>query len=255
MEAAKQQGRPAAALAAPTSAVAVLKTAGRKVDEHIIVYHKPDDARAATFTQFHTDIRNNYVDIATLGFTSAEAEEGKSVVALNFAVALARDCEERVCIVDCDLRKPSLHRLLGMDNPVGYGLSDSLAGTAPPSGFALDTPVEKLFLVPAGTPCANPTKLFASKRVEEVVAELRSAFTYTIFDCPPVLLSDTKQHPGGETKDLAPHLDGIVLVVQANKTSKRRVLKARQRLQPDSAESGVAVANILGFIFNKAKAE
>ena len=227
----------------PPASVVVGSPARAKIDERIVAYHHSGHAGTAAFSQFHTEIRNNEQDVTAIGFTSARKGEGKSVVALNFAVALAQDCEGTVCIIDADLRRPSQHRLLGLDNTTG--LSDALAGTTSPLNFVLPTPVERLSLLPSGTETSNPARLFASHRLVEVVAELKSKFTYTVFDCAPVLGIP-------ETKDLALRLDGVVFVVEANKTSRRSVLEAKQKLQPMTGrDEGV---RILGFIFNKAEA-
>ena len=245
IEAAREQASSSEGENLPPPASVVVGSMGlAKIDERIVALHHPGHAEAAAFSQFHTEIRNNDEGVSAIGFTSTRKGEGKSVVALNFAVALARDCEGTVCIVDADLRRPSLHRLFGIDNTTG--LSDALAGTASPLSFVLPTPIERLSFLLAGTETANPARLFASHRLKEVIGELKSHFTYAVFDCAPVLGIP-------ETKDLALRLDGVVFVVEAKRTNKRSILEAKQKLQP-STGAGDEGANILGFIFNKAEA-
>ncbi|HUU70805.1 MAG TPA: CpsD/CapB family tyrosine-protein kinase [Planctomycetota bacterium] len=245
IEAAREQAPSAEGEQAPPPASVVIGSpAQANIDQRIVAYHEPLESPAAAFSQIHVDIRNNNPEISTIGFTSAWKGEGKSVVALNVAIALARDCEEAtVCIVDADLHKPSQHSLLGLQNTVG--LSDALTGTMPASSLTIPTPVNRLFLLPAGSKAPNPKSLFSSARVEDVIAELQSRYTFTIYDCPPVLLCP-------ETKDLAVHLQGVVLVVRANKTNRKLVDKARAKLQPETEQGGV---DIIGFVLNKAESE
>jgi len=204
-----------------------------RIDDRIAAFHRPD----TVFTENlkHTVIRAvSRGSASTLAFTSAEKGEGKSVVALNFAVAFAYDCEGTVCVIDGDLRNPSIHKLLGIEN--GPGLSEMLSGAAPMDGsLALATPLERLFVVTAGKTPPNPSELFGSNRAPQVIAALRSRFDYLIFDSAPVL-------PVADTIHLASHLEGVVMVVAAARTKRKQVSRAVDLLGP---------ANILGFILNK----
>jgi len=211
---------------------------GLQVDERVVAYHRPVAALTENFKQFNTVIRAMTQGAAsTLAFTSASKGEGKSVVTLNFAVALARDCEGSVCIVDADLRNPSLHRLMGMHN--AHGIADVLEGKLAVEDAPVPTPVEKLFLIPAGNIPPNPSELFGSRRAAQVIGELRSRFEYVVFDTASVL-------PAADTIHLATQLDGVVIVVQAGGTSRKQVARAIELL---------GHANVLGFILNKSERE
>ena len=216
--------------------------AGGRVNDLIVAYHNPEKALTESFKQFFTQIqaqaRVRNVPAETIAFTSAMKGEGKSVVALNVAVALAGDHQGPVCIVDADLRNPSLHNLLGTANSAGF--SSALADVASsPASLVVPTPVERLALLPAGDKPDNPSELLNSERTAQVVRELHRVYDYVIFDCPPVL-------PVTDTIHLASCVDGVVLVIEAGKTNKRQVEEAVKLLGD---------VEMLGFILNKAHAD
>ncbi len=207
-----------------------------RVDERVVAFHQSGTALAENFKQFNTVIRAITQGAAsTLAFTSASRGEGKSVVTVNFAVALAHDCEGSVCVVDADLRNPGLHQLLGMRN--AHGLTEVLEGKIEPADAPLPTLVEKLFLITAGKIPANPSELFSSGRAAQVIGELRHKFDYVVFDTAPVL-------PAADTINLASRLDGVVVVIQAGRTHRKQAMKVVELL---------GHANVLGFILNKAE--
>ncbi|HUS59284.1 MAG TPA: CpsD/CapB family tyrosine-protein kinase [Planctomycetota bacterium] len=224
---------PVSQTAASQTPALVANAGSMRIDDRIAAFHRP--GTAFTENLKHTVIRAvARGSAATLGFTSAEKGEGKSIVALNFAVAFAYDCEGTVCVVDGDLRNPTIHKLVGVSN--GTGFSEMLDGSAPADGtHALPTPLERLFILTAGKIPTNPSELLGSKRAAQVIAELRSRFDYLIFDTAPVL-------PAADTIHLASHLEGVVVVVEAGRTKRKQVARAVDLL------SG---ANILGFILNK----
>ena len=220
------------------ASIVVAGAEGVHVDERVVAYHQPGTALTENFKQFNTVVRAMTQGAAsTLAFTSASKGEGKSVVALNFAVALAYDCEGPVCVVDADLRSPSLHRLMGMRNT--HGIADVLEGKLAVEDAPIPTPIEKLFLIPAGNIPTNPSELFGSRRAAQVIGELRSRFDYVIFDTASVL-------PAADTIHLASHLDGVVIVIQAGST---------RRKQAERAVELLGHTNVLGFILNKSERE
>ena len=216
--------------------IVVTGAEGVHVDDRIVAYHQPGTVLTESFKQFNTVIRTITQGAAsTLGFTSASKGEGKSLVALNFAVALAYDCEGSVCVVDADLRRPSLHRLMGMRNT--HGFADMVVGKLAVEEAPIPTPVEKLFLIPAGNIPPNPSELFGSRRAAQIIGELRSRFDYVVFDTASVL-------PVTDTIHLATQLDGVVIVIEAGGTRRKQASRAVELL---------GHANVLGFILNKSE--
>ena len=117
--------------------------------------------------------------------TSAQPLEGKTTTACNLALALAIG-GPRVLVIDADMRRPGVHRALGIDN--GTGLSHVLTGQAPMEAavVALDNP--KLWVLTAGLPPPNPSELLGSDQMRTVLDETKSGrFDWVIVDTPPVL--------------------------------------------------------------------
>jgi succinoglycan biosynthesis transport protein ExoP len=145
-------------------------------------------------------------------FMSGSPGEGKSTTCLNTAAAFALQ-GDRVLYLDADLRRAQAHRFFNCSNDVG--LSNCLAGgLAFPETLKPYSGIHTLFLLPAGPHPPNPSELLGSKRFAELLAELRTHFDYIFIDSPPVLLVTDAQL-------ISPLVDGVVLVLRSNKTSKR----------------------------------
>ena len=149
----------------------------------------------------------------TIVITSGTVGEGKSVTSTNLAISLAQEFDHTVLLVDADLRKPSCHELLCMDQ--GYGLSDCLLEGTDVSKAIIRTGIGKLSFLPAGTPMANPGELLASQRMATVLREMKERYSdrFLIIDTPPVL-------PFAESRTLARLADMVVLVVREQRLSK-----------------------------------
>jgi exopolysaccharide/PEP-CTERM locus tyrosine autokinase len=174
--------------------------------------------------------------VRTLAVTSAVTEEGKSITSLNLAIALAQDYDHTVLLVDADLRRPSLHRYLGLKPEVG--LVQCLKEGTALSKALIKTGLGKLVLLPAGGTVADPVELFASGRMKELVREMKDRYPdrYVIFDTPPAL-------PFADAQVLAPVLDGVIFVVREG--------HARPQQIKDTL-GGLKDANLLGVVFNDA---
>lgn len=172
----------------------------------------------------------------TIVFTSGTVGEGKSVTSTNLAISLAQEFDHTVLLVDADLRKPSCHELLCMDQ--GYGLSDCLLEGTDVSSAIIRTGIGKLSFLPAGTPMANPGELLASQRMATVLREMKERYSdrFLIIDTPPVL-------PFAESRILARMADMVVLVVREQRLSKYELNETLEAL------SG---ANVAGAVFTQA---
>ncbi len=149
--------------------------------------------------------------------TSAIPGDGKSFVSANLAISIAQGVEDHVLLMDCDMRRSSIHQLFGYDEVPG--LSEYLSKGEPISSLLLKTIVEKLTLLPGGNLPHNPAELLSSQQMADLLAEVKSRYEdrFVIIDSPPPQLT-------AETHALARSVDAIVLVVRSGKTP-RAVVK------------------------------
>jgi polysaccharide biosynthesis transport protein len=167
--------------------------------------------------------------------TSSEPGEGKTVTAANLAVSLAR-LNQRVLLIDADLRRPRLHDVFAVEQQPG--LTDVL--TSPESGLHTGvraTSVNRLWLMPSGTLASNPTDLLGSKRFSRLIEDLRGQFDWVVLDSPPVLAVT-------DASLLARVASGVLFVVGCRQTSRDAASAAIDRL-------GASGAHIIGAMLNR----
>jgi capsular exopolysaccharide synthesis family protein len=166
---------------------------------------------------------------------SSQAGEGKTSTALNLAQSLAQRKGE-VVIIDGDLRKGGIARVLGVDN--SKGLSTVLTGSDKASSVLQPFSLQpNLWVVPSGPAPPNPAELIGSDRMAELIKELSERFEHIIIDSPPVLLVT-------DGTILAGLADGVVLVAESGKTHRAGLMRTRAILENASAR-------ILGVVLNK----
>jgi protein-tyrosine kinase len=151
--------------------------------------------------------------------TSALAGEGKSFTAVNLAMSIAAELDNTVMLVDADVARPSLLRMLNL--PPSPGLLDVLKGNADMASVLLRTSIEKLTLLPSGTPHPRATELLASDAMRLLLDDIAKRYPdrIIIFDSPPLLLTT-------EARVLATQVGQVVMVVQAEKTLRSDVQRA-----------------------------
>ena len=210
---AKGEKAPEPAGAASAGAEDRPQPAARGIDASMVSILDPDGPEAEIFRLLRTRILfpQDGLPPRTILVTSALAEEGKSFVAANLAVNIAKNVDEHVLLVDADLRKPSIHARFGFNGV--KGLSEYLSAGVDLSSLLLKTGVDKLTLLPSGTPPANPSELISSGRMSALVAELKARYEdrYIIIDSPPPLMAP-------ETSALAKWVDGILVVARYGST-------------------------------------
>lgn len=186
---------------------------------------------------------NNGDPPRTILVTSALPLEGKSMVAANLALCLAQGVNEHSLLVDCDFRKPSLHKLFGL--APGKGLTDYLSENTDLPSILLKTDTPKLSLLPVGKKPLNPLDLLASKKMKNLVQELKAKYNnrYIIFDSSPIQVA-------AETTLLLSQVDGIILVVRANKTEREIVLKVVHDIDKKKL-LGIVLNCLKGSILNQ----
>ena len=172
--------------------------------------------------------------IRRITFTSPTQGDGKSMIAVNTAITMAR-IEPRVLLIDADLRRPSLHSKLS--HPFGPGLSDALVGNAQLDDIIVPTKHDGLDLLMCGTRTPNSVKLLQSKRFDDLLLELSSKYATIIIDAPALV-------PVIDAAILATKADGTVLVVAIGETDTSAVRRALQKLQ------SVGANNLLGTVAN-----
>jgi exopolysaccharide transport family protein len=163
--------------------------------------------------------------------TSALPQEGKTTTSINCAVVLAQK-GSRVLLVDCDLRRPSIHKTLGMGPRAG--LSNVLTGNATlQQATVRSTILPNLFILPAGTPPPNPAELLASAGMKHILTQMREQYDHIVIDTPPTL-SVT------DAVVLSTAADSVVLVIRSGQTTKQALRRARELLsQVNARVSGI----------------
>lgn len=175
---------------------------------------------------------------SSLLVSSAGAAEGKSTTAYAVALNLAR-VGKRVLLVDGDLRNPSLHRTLGVEND--RGMSNLLSGSADLEAAVLRTRQENLFFIPCGPLPPNPAELWGGDRLRQFLAEARNSFDHVVIDGPPVL-------GFADAPILAAAVNGTLFVLESRGTRRGQARGALRRLQ-------VGRARLLGAVLTKFSAK
>ena len=172
----------------------------------------------------------------TVLVTSGQPGEGKTTTAINTAISLSQ-LGASVLIIDCDLRRPTTHKVLGVDHI--QGLSTYLSR----SNVKLDDviqklPIANLSLLPCGPIPPNPAELIISDRMKEMLKELADRYDHIIIDSPP-LINVT------DPVILSTMVDGVILVVHGGKSTRDIVRRARQELSTVGAKIfGVVLNNV-----------
>lgn len=165
--------------------------------------------------------------------TSSLPGEGKTTTAANLAVVLAQ-AGKQVALIDADLRKPRIHEVFGM--PIKPGLTETLLSTD-----MVTMPLQHfgpLHVLAAGTLAPNPSEMLASNRFQRIVAALAERYDHVIIDSAPIL-------PVSDSLALARVVDGVLLVTQSSRTTKRNVGEALSRLEKVGAP-------LVGMVLNRA---
>ena len=174
----------------------------------------------------------------SLIITSCAPSEGKSITALNLAISLAKEQDHTVLLVDADLRRPSLHRYLGISPQ--YGLAHCLRDGLPIEKALVKTGLGKLVLLPAGDVIKDPLDMLSSKRMQDIVVELKERYSerYVIIDTPPAV-------PFADAGVLSKMVDSTLFVVREGVATKGVVAKTLSEFKRKG---------LLGVVYNDSKA-
>lgn len=200
----------------------------------LIVEKEPKSVISESFRTLRTNLQYSSLDkeYKIIVITSPNQGEGKTTIASNLALTLAEG-EKKVVLIDCDLRKPSIHRYFKISNKIG--LSQVLLGE---ENFHIASKKYKdnMTILTSGHIPPNPAEALASDRMGKFLEWLKEEFDYIILDTPPVLIVTDSQI-------LSTKADGTILVVRAEKTKKDEMRESIGLLKQVNT-------NIIGIVLN-----
>ena len=165
--------------------------------------------------------------------TSALQGEGKSITALNLAISYAMT-DRKVLVVDCDLRRPKMARLLQLNAKVG--LSNLIMDPSVKREAIIPSGIENMDVILSGKIPPNPSELLGSPRMQKLIQELREEYDLIFLDSPPInMVTDAMV--------LAPESNGVLFLVRANRSERGAILHAVEQLE-------YAKVKVLGFVLN-----
>jgi succinoglycan biosynthesis transport protein ExoP len=210
-------------------------TASKEVVE-TVTQIRPQSQMAESYRALRTSLllSNLGAPPKVIMVTSARPQEGKTTTSINTAIVLAQK-GVRVLLMDADLRRPSIHKVLGMGPR--SGLSNVLTGSATLQQTITTSPVlPNLFIMSAGTPPPNPAELLASSNMKDLLAELRGMYDHIVIDTPPTL-SVT------DAVVLSPRADATILVIRSGQTTKQALRRSRDILMQVNAHVAGVLLN------------
>lgn len=199
------------------------------VDPKLVVHTAPESSPAEQYRGF-LPVVIEAKDCKVILVTSATRGDGKTLTCMNLAISLATDLNKRVLVIDSDMRRPTVHRLVRISRL--NGLSNILEGKAELDDCAVNSKIPRLAVLPAGPTPRNPLTLLTGNRFLELIEYARASYDLVLIDSPPLL-------PVVDTRILREMADMIVFVVRADATPPQAALRSLQSLR------GVA-----GVIFN-----
>ena len=188
----------------------------------LITLSDPRSPISEAYRTLRTNLSFSSLDdpIQTLVITSAAPDDGKSTTAANLAVTMAQG-GKRTILVDCDLRRPTLHELFNL--PAEPGLTNLLLEEGSQQ-LLHDTEVEGLQVLTSGLLPPNPADLLGSLKIDQIIADLLTKADIVLFDAPPVIAVT-------DATVLGSKVDGVLLVISAGKTRREHAARAKELLE------------------------
>jgi len=183
-------------------------------DPNLVTYFKPQSLASEMFKILRGNIlfpANKTKPPKSILITSALPGEGKSFVAANLAVSIAQNINEHVLLMDCDVRRPTIHNIFGLGDTIG--LTEYLNQKVSLTDVLIKTEINKLTVLPGGSIPQNPAELLSSKEMRVLLEQVTHRYEdrYVIIDSPPPQLT-------AETSAIARQVDGVVVVVKTGWT-------------------------------------
>jgi capsular exopolysaccharide synthesis family protein len=211
------------------------KTVESKIDPRVVSFHDPKSTVAEQYKILRTNIQaiNSKTPIKLITLTSSTHSEGKTITSINLAISMAHDLgKKNILLVDADLRRASISRYLGIKSE--NGLADLIADGANIDDTLLNIGIDNLTFLPAGKIPHNPAELLGSTKLKSILNQLKEKYDYIILDTPPII-------PVTDAGVLGAQTDGVIMVIQANRTQQGVVKHAEHLLKQ-------AHAKLLGYI-------
>ena len=199
-----------------------------------IVERKPKSIQAEAYRSLRTNIQYSSFDkeYKTLVVTSANMGEGKTTVSSNLALVLSQG-EKKILLIDCDMRKPSIHKRFRVTNT--HGITDLLLGKK-----SIDSVINKfnnnLHIITSGKIPPNPAEMLDSKVMTKFLDAMKNEYDYIVIDTPPI-------QAAADAQILSTKTDGILVVVRAGESKKDIVIDSISKLKKVNA-------NIIGTVLN-----
>ena len=219
----------------------VIKLDSAHLEKNRIVAQSKSDTNSYSFDSLRTQIlqkmeENNWRTIAVV---SPTPQSGKTLVSINLAISIAHQPQKTAILVDFDLRRPKVAAYLGIHTE--KSMNDYLQDKAPLKDIMVNPGIDRLVIAPTMKPVSNSAETLSSKKVTNLIAELRDRYDsrIVIFDCPPVLNSD-------DAMVLLPQVDCILLVIGNGMSTQSEIEETLHHLPKE---------NLLGVVFNKAEIE
>ncbi len=227
----KGQGRFSKLLRAPV-------VASKEGRAELISHNMPQSQMSEAFRALRTSLLLSQADHPpqVILMTSALPREGKTTAAVNLAVTLAQ-LGDKTLLVDADLRKPGINRALSLVDGKHAGLSSYLAGVSSLDLITVPHPaITNLAAIPTGPIPPNPADLLSSRRLTELISELRTRYKFVVIDSPPIMAAT-------DAVILSVLVDGVLMVVRSGSTPKEAFTRTRDLL------AGVK-CHMLGVVLN-----
>ncbi len=197
----------------------IVNIPAEKLLKNKIIAVDEDDPVTDQFKLLRTRIlsRTRSEGYNTIQVSGFDSDEGKTLIAVNLAICMAKDTRQTTLLVDVDFRKPTIHKLLGLENDV-KGLKSYFEGEAELEELFINPGIEKLTVLPAGGRLTNAPEVVGSPKMEALVKELKGRYPdrYIIFDTPglntcpdPLVFSD--------------YVDSMILVARSDYTSQESI--------------------------------
>lgn len=168
--------------------------------------------------------------------TSAEPQEGKTLMSVNLSIALIRE-GKRVLLIDTDLRKPGVHKHFNIENTIG--VTSVLLGEKEVKDVIFDTDLEGLYVMPTGPIPPDPARLLESHKMQQLVADLTEKYDLLVLDSAPALVVD-------DAIITSRYIDGVINVVESGRATFETVTQMEEVFR-------TARATLLGVVLNKQK--
>lgn len=202
----------------------IKKIGDSKVDPRIVAYFDPKALIAEQYKILRTNVLSvtKTKTLKTLVITSSVHSEGKTITAMNLAIAIAQSAQKpKVLLVDADMRRGRIAKYLGVEHP--QGLTEILTGTTDATGALFHIDIENLVFISAGAVAENPAELLDSNAMKRFLTEMKTQFDHILIDTPPIISVTDAGIIGAQA-------DGVLMAIQAGRTQRGIVHRAMELL-------------------------